>query len=318
MTPELINLPSRVEIRQGWHHVVLRGDDSAQVTDALDRLDSQAVIRRIELRCDSGFREFLKAVKPPVRVLVTVSSDSIGNLHSVDRESWEGQGVNLWAVPDGSAGQDAVALVKTATDAGFPVLLKIEEDFLRKPLPLLHVLDHYLFHPELNVPIDPFHSMLVTKVQLNRRNLWRYSFGHPFDYFYLDGDGNVSLCKNWVSDPTRRFGTADQPVEAWRQSEAHGLLTEWLKEPQGTDPDCVDCRHVPFCRGMLQCLDGQADCEGWLEIMDRIRLAAGVLQKGAPQDQPRRGRPADRRPAAPEGGKDEAGRRKKDDWAEQP
>ena len=128
----------------------------------------------------------------------------------------------------------------------------------------------------------------------------------------------MSLCKNWVSDPARRFGTADQPVETWRQSDAHGRLADWLKEPRGTDPDCVDCRHVTFCRGMLQCLDGKADCEVWLEIMDRIRLAAGVLQKARPKDESRRRRQAGRGTGAPGGGKAGVGRRKKDDWSEQP
>ncbi|MFH2008937.1 MAG: hypothetical protein ABI333_20275 [bacterium] len=254
------------------------GCEPDRLAALLARWRSATRIRRLELPFTSELDAVLQAVGPGLRVVVEVDRSSAAELHGEQVRRWEAQ-VNLWAAPRITSRQGILEAVTRASLAGWPVQLPAVPGLLRGGDLLLELLEHYLFEPALDVPVEPLHSLLVCLVQRQRRTLWNLWFGVPEDHFYLTDEGHVSLCEAWAGKAATRYGTADEEVSAWRSSAAYqGLLQDRRDFPRAQTP-CAECPARRPCAGVLLALDPALDCGPWQELFERLRLAAGSLQR---------------------------------------
>ncbi len=289
LKPHLVSAP--VEQRPpperalDWGQVALRLRD-AEALAAVAEWQALVPVRRIRVPLQGPAGAVLGAVGPGVRVDCEVTPETVVGLGSEAPLTWIRRGVNAWAVLAEESGANALEVVRSAGAAGWPVQLEPTAALLGGALPVLDLLHHYLFHPTLVTPVEPFHGLLVSLLRHRPRPLWFHWFGVPPDYFFVDADGQVSLCAAWACGTDRRYGSEDEPVTAWRASAAHARLVKERARADRTDPACQGCPVTALCGGAIRALSpapADADCDTWREALERLRMAAGRLQ--------RRGRP---------------------------
>jgi len=215
----------------------------------------------------------------PAGIRIIVTGEHPAGLVSELPRAMESEHKNLWFEVSGEA-KDLVATVRQAGLSGWPVLLPRDSAALWQSPDLLDLLDLYLFEETLQVPIEPFHSMLVSLLSRSGRTLWNMWFGWPLDFFFIDEDHHVSLCASWASDSNRCYGSATDSVSVWRASEAHDSLAAMLDERKSCS-DCESCPIRHLCGGALRAVHSDVDCSTWVEIVERLRLAAAALGRTA-------------------------------------
>ena len=186
---------------------------------------------------------------------------------------------NLWFEAASNV-EDLGAVVREAGLLGWPVNLSRDSAQLWGSPQLLDLLDLYLFEAGLQVPIEPFHSMLVSLLSRSGRTLWNIWFGWPLDFFFVDGENRVGLCPSWASDSARCYGQATDSIEKWRTSDAHRQLAAMLDERKSCS-DCESCPIRHLCGGALRAVHPDVDCSIWVEVVERLRLAAADLGRRA-------------------------------------
>lgn len=276
LVPHLVSapaehLPSR-EVAEAWGQVVLRlprGADASVVT-AWRRW---VAVRRIQLFAQDAPRpEALSSrLGTGMRVDIRMDLASLSTLEPVAPRSLRNQGLAPWILPDDAF----LEVTRRAGAAAWPVLLEPNTPVLRGEAPLLALLDHYLFEPDLATPVEPFHSLLADSLGHRSGTLWRVWFGLPLQFFYVDDSGRVAL---WAASPgggPPSYGDADEGPSRWRGSAAHDELGALLRGrlPAG----CQGCTAARPCGGALLALDPSAQCPLWREVFERIRLAAATL-----------------------------------------
>lgn len=282
MTPFLVSAPASMAAKKEWRHVVLRATSTEEAAESVQGWKSTATIRRIEVPWDPSIEKLLHRLDFPVQVLVEVGNEGTSDLGGVSRRRWEEKGVNLWARPHGSLVSDRKALeaaARSATKAGWPFMLRIEEGFLTETAALLPLLDYYLFHEELSVPINPYHGMLTAKLQRSERTMWSFAFGSPEDHFFVGTNGLVSLCRSWTEQEDLVYGESSKPMSSWHRSLGYQALGAHMRSREPVFFACRTCRHHPFCRGMMLRLTKEADCTTWVEIFERLRMVSATLSR---------------------------------------
>lgn len=286
MTPFVVNAPLSLPPEPAWSQVLLRAGDSVEILDLLPRWTAVARVRRLTVPAALPLPAALLASLPP-GLRLSVALDRAGPLDpALPAALWD-QEVNLWAEPAAESAAAAHEIVTRASLAGWPVHLPPAPWVVKGDEGLLDLLDHYLFRAELVVPVEPFHSLLAIKAQRQRRTLWNVWFGHPEDHFYVDEDEHVSLCAAWAADPVTRYGRASDNTAIWRESAGYRRLLALLDADPASDEACLSCDHHQTCGGVLRAL-GATSCATWQEILLRLRLVAGRLQRRA---RPTRSRP---------------------------
>jgi hypothetical protein len=261
---------------RAWGQVALRVQ-RLESGEALERLlapwRALAALRRLRVPAAGDPEEALSVVGSGLRVDWVVDAEAAGRLRTVAPSRWRRRGVVPWAVP--APGSEVTEAVRLAGTAGWPV--ELPPELWTGEAPLLALLDFYLFHPGLAVPVEPFHSLLIGLLARRPQTLWELWFGSAADCFHVSARGSVSLCESWADQPSRCYGTAEQSPEVWRASGPHALLGAFLEGDAWPDPACASCGARSECGGALLALLPAARCDVFVEVMARLRLAAAAL-----------------------------------------
>jgi hypothetical protein len=267
-------------------------------TQACSGPDVEAVLTETRRRAGVG-----------LRVDLEVDPRGAEALDGQPLEPWWDREVTPWAVLRPGQGESVLQTARQVGAAGWPLQLEPTRELLRAELPLLDLLDHYLFAPALTAPVEPLHGLLVGLLQRRPMPLWFHWFGVPVDRFHADDQGRVSLCAAWARRASRRYGRDHEPVATWRASAAHRVLRGYrgrahrAKRAPAVEGDptvftpCATCEPAHLCGGLLRALDPEARCDAWQELLQRLRIAAGTMMKRA-QSAPGSG-PQKRRPPSP-------------------
>ncbi len=290
MVPHFIDVSSQVEPQEGWGQVGIRFDgveeddkllDSdrmeSAVREVMTKFSKKAGVRKVRIPFQEGGLRALEDWSG-FRVLLEVGVDDIPSLTESLPAKWEEEARNVWVIPKEDTPERMLEVLQSSSIKGYPVLLPPDPWVLKgdKDL-LLGALEHYLFSRELRVPIDPFHSLLRSGVQrLDQRTLLRIWTGPSEDYFYIDGSGMVSLCPGWIKKG-KIYGQSSEPVSKWRESEVYCEFIRKLEAHPEPDTLCGRCPHSGICGGGLLLLHENAACEIWMELFERVKLAAETL-----------------------------------------
>lgn len=285
MVPHLVDAPAHrlppPERARAWGQAALRLERAEALADTLAAWRARLAVRRVRVVAAGDPAAALSAVGPGTRLDWIVDAPAAERLPEVAPSQWRDRGTTAWAVPAEGLGASLPAVLRRAGSAGWPVLLPPGAQILTAEAPILELLDFYLFHPGLAVPVEPFHGLLVGLVARRPRTLWELWFGLAAEHFHLDAEGHASLCAAWAADPARRYGTEEDAPAAWRASAAHRDLSALLRGEVAPDPACATCEAWACCGGALVALRAGAGCEVWREAIARLRIAAGTLQRRA-------------------------------------
>jgi MoaA/NifB/PqqE/SkfB family radical SAM enzyme len=128
----------------------------------------------------------------------------------------------------------------------------------------------YLHNPTLQVPIEPFHTLLHTIASGRGYSLWDTERENPNHNLFVADDGSVTLSARW-----HRFGRAYGRLgQDWFSLRASCLHRELLLFPQTLSQrrsPCMLCAHLVVCRGFLRALDPAAPCEAWKQAFEQLR-----------------------------------------------
>lgn len=276
LVPHLVSVPAAPlatpQTADRWGQVTLRVPRGADLS-IMDAWRGRVAVRRIQIHAQDAPAPGALAARVGTGLRVDVRAGRLSPaLAPVDTRALCRQGVTPWVVAEDAH----LEVTRQAGAAGWPVLLEPDPALLRGEAPLLDLLDHYLFQPDLVVPVEPFHSLLAGALGRRSGILWRVWFGDPLQFFYVAEGGRVSL---WRASPDADapppYGGSDAPPSRWQQSAGYQTLRALLGGR--TPAPCRACAAEELCGGALLTLDPSARCSLWREVFERIRLAAATL-----------------------------------------
>jgi radical SAM protein with 4Fe4S-binding SPASM domain len=240
--------------------VVLYGADGAALTQAL-RYCSRKVI-------GVDFMGPLSEI-PPAEILGSVDvvlytegeKELIKNFHHLPRRKV------LCRIPSGSGLFDSIKLVASLNIV--PDLLQNLEEISAEQA--LDVVRYYLHHRALQVPIEPFHSILSRLVLSQNLDLWEMARYNPDHFVFLDAEGNVGLSYEDLADK-RFLGNIHQDPVSWKKSEVYKDLSRYLDELPQTHPECLACPFFFFCRGYMRYK--RAECSTLTAVLEELHQAS--------------------------------------------
>lgn len=256
--------------------VVLVAAEAGHAAARLSAWQATVPVRGLVVPLPPGDPHDLLRLGAGLRVRVTISGDTVGRLDPGVPAHAEAVDVSLWAE---ATDADPAAAVDTAIQAslrGWPTVLPVEA-WPRLPAGALRrLVEHYLHHPALGVPVEPLHGVLEALLDHGGRDLWHLAFGIPTEHFTVAPGGQVSLTSAGATDPTWTYGRAEDGPAAWRRSPGHAALRRRLG---GSDPVCAACPDRPPCGGLLRALAPETACDAFREALGTLRRAAQDLRR---------------------------------------
>ena len=154
---------------------------------------------------------------------------------------------------------------------GVPVVLSLEG---RWPADVLdRLVDHFLFHPELETPIEPFVTIARTLAEGRGESLWAHGGEILGRDFFITSDGKVSLSERWA-DAGLFFGTTQDESEALEASDLWRSLASTRERVFHTLDGCSVCPDWHLCGGFFRALEDMDEaCTSWRSAVERIRTA---------------------------------------------
>jgi len=151
--------------------------------------------------------------------------------------------------------------VVRASLAGVPVRLAPEPVWADGVLE--RITEHFLYAPDLEVPIEPLATVAQTIARGRGPDLWlayREELGRDF---FVDVEGRVSLSERWARRD-RWFGTVRDDLDVFEASDLWRELAGWRQRIFADVNACATCAHFPACGGFWLA-DGseEAVCLGW-------------------------------------------------------
>lgn len=140
------------------------------------------------------------------------------------------------------------------TSMGIAVDLLYKIDHMEKGV-VLKIVDHYLYFPSLNIPIEPFHSILMSKLKETKLHIWNLHLMFPGLFFHVDNTG-----------------IKEEPNEAGREN----ILKEYFESIPKDYPGCMSCTHFHFCFSWGKYK--KDSCHLWKEILDRLQSNAKEIR----------------------------------------
>jgi len=176
---------------------------------------------------------------------------------------------------------------------GIAVDLLYQIDHMEKAV-ILQILDLYLHHPSLDIPVEPFHSILMSKLKNTKLHLWDLHLMFPGRYFYVDDTGITG----GVTPPTCYGVYQKGKVTGDNNKKDYLFLIDWknheFKEVNGKihnknslkkyfeaipkkHPQCVSCEHFHFCFSWGKYK--KDTCSLWKEILDKLQGSAREIKQ---------------------------------------
>lgn len=168
--------------------------------------------------------------------------------------------------------------ISLITSMGIAVDLLYKIDHMEKET-ILKILDLYLHHSTLDIPIEPFHSILVSKLKRTKLHLWNLHLMFPGGFFYIDDTG-------MTEEPEKLFKKDYLFLIDWKSHEFKGVngkghkknsIKKYFEAIPKKHPDCVSCEHFHFCLAWGKYK--KDTCFLWKAILDKLqRNAKEIMQ----------------------------------------
>lgn len=189
--------------------------------------------------------------------------------------------------------------ISLITSMGIAVDLLYNIDHMEKAV-ILKILDLYLHHPSLDIPVEPFHSILVSKLKKTKLHLWNLHLMFPGRYFYVDDTGITEEPEKLIKGvaPPTYFGVCQKnKVTEGINKKDYLFLIDWksyeFKRVKGKShnknslkkyfeaipkkhPGCIRCEHFHFCFSWGKYK--KDTCSLWKEILDKLQSNAKEIK----------------------------------------
>jgi hypothetical protein len=181
--------------------------------------------------------------------------------------------------------------ISLITSMGIAVDLLYKIDQMEKET-IMKILDLYLHHSLLDIPIEPFHSILVSKLKKTKLHLWNLHLMFPGRFFYVDDTGMTE----GVAPPTYYGVCQKNKVTKGINKKDYLFLIDWksheFKRVKGKSqnsikkyfeaipkkhPDCVSCEHFHFCFAWGKYK--KDTCSIWKAILDKLQYNAKEIKE---------------------------------------
>lgn len=128
---------------------------------------------------------------------------------------------------------------------------------------LLAALEHYLRGPDVETPVEFFHSLLAVFLGSADASMWDICEDDPGVAHYVSDDGRFH--------PSVRFEAIDGP------GDGADVLPALLAELDNAGGECCDCRYRDVCLGYFKAPDRAYSCEHVKRVFATLENAAGEL-----------------------------------------
>lgn len=168
--------------------------------------------------------------------------------------------------------------ISLITSMGIAVDLLYKIDYMEKAV-ILKILDLYLHHPSLDIPVEPFHSILISKLKKTKLHLWNLHLMFPGGFFYVDDTG-------MTEEPEKLFNKDYLFLIDWKSHEfkrvngkSHNKnsLRKYFEAIPKKHPECISCEHFHFCFSWGKYK--KDTCFLWKAILDKIQSNAKELKE---------------------------------------
>jgi hypothetical protein len=138
----------------------------------------------------------------------------------------------------------------------------------------MEILNYYLHNQNLNVSIEPFHSILVSKLHHKPKTLWNMNYRNPDMFFYSDGQGLAEDSTN-VQNQNYQYLIKHRTKTFLKQKYKSGIDSYYRSLPE-TQPDCLACAHFHICIGWA--LFQKDTCTKWKNMLSTLQNASREIQ----------------------------------------
>jgi hypothetical protein len=163
--------------------------------------------------------------------------------------------------------------VSLLSSMGFVVDLISVIDCLDTSL-TLEILDYYLHSRSLSVPIEPFHTILLSKIQQVKTTLWNMNLMNPNQFIHSDGVG-LSESPGDLAIKEYQF-LIDYQGQTLSRTNRKSSLENFYKSLPQNHPDCMACPHFHLCFSWA--VYKKNSCEKWKKILARLQEASREIQ----------------------------------------
>jgi hypothetical protein len=139
---------------------------------------------------------------------------------------------------------------------------------------ILKILDFYLHEPALTIPIEPFHSILMSKLKRQPLHLWNLYLIFPGLFLHADHTGiaeEPDMLRNkeyiYLIDGENREFKRNKDKTKKKSS-----LKRYFESIPKKHPDCMSCAHFHLCFSWAKYK--KDSCGKWMMILDRIQANA--------------------------------------------
>lgn len=159
---------------------------------------------------------------------------------------------------------DAVRKINFFTAFNFPVRINTSVPPAQDDI-LEDVLDFYLHNPLLSVPVEPFHTLLLTFGNSREFNLWDIEKEKVNLNYFLGNDGKITLSSRWYEQGLY-FGDTDGSWDEIINSKTFRRVTTLENTLFQEESPCIFCSHYHLCRGFFKAIDPEWACGSWKKV----------------------------------------------------
>lgn len=163
--------------------------------------------------------------------------------------------------------------VSLATSMGLVVDLIDIMDTLDHSL-TLELLDYYLHNTSLDVPIEPFHTILGAKLNHSNQTLWNMNMMNP-DQFYHGDETGLAESPDDLSTNQYQY-LIDYRTKTFKPTGHPSSILSYFASLPESHPECLACNHFHIC--IAWALYEKNSCEKWKACLDILQEASRELQ----------------------------------------
>lgn len=138
----------------------------------------------------------------------------------------------------------------------------------------MEILDFYLHSQSLSIPIEPFHTILLSKIRQSKTTLWNMNLMNPNLFFYSDGTG-LSESPEALTRKEYQF-TIDYQNQIFIPTSRKSRLEKFYRALPREHPECLACPHFHLCFSWA--VYNKNSCEKWTKILTLLQDASREIQ----------------------------------------
>ncbi|MCK4836283.1 MAG: hypothetical protein KAT17_06585 [Candidatus Aminicenantes bacterium] len=138
----------------------------------------------------------------------------------------------------------------------------------------LNLLDYYLHNASLNVPIEPFHTILVSKLHRSTQTLWNMNLRNPDQFYHCDETG-LSESPETLNNAQYQY-LIDHQAKTFKRSTQNSPLQSYFNSLPKARPKCMACPHFHIC--IAWALYNKDSCQKWKKCLTTLQEAFRELK----------------------------------------